>query len=648
MQNPFPKESKKTMDIMNIIQNGRMRSLIVWMAALLLSTPAVAQTSKEELKLNRDKAQLIQNNPDYYYFGVGTGATPEEANRMALANLQSAIYVTVHSSTSTKMSDEQIGQEVKSQSRTDIDIETSTGGVLTNTKSLILADSPQWSILSYVEKKEIEAIFERRKARVFDYMKDAKESEGAGRMGNALRYYYWAYCLLRSVQHYDEVTFPDENFVMQRLANWLPKKIEYILDNLTVEVAANDGETLNLVATYMNKRVTSLDVNFTDGHQQLPMVSFQNGTGDLELPADFDAKKLQLNYEYKYLAQSSQDAEGLQFMVRRFSSDVFPNDHKTLKIGTKKEQRIAQTKFQEAVAEVSQAQHAAEVNHHAGPEAVVKRLLDAIRSRKYESAKELFTEQGYKLFTSLVHYGNARLLGKPEPRFYEAPDRRVVCRSIPMSFRFSNNNITFTEDVTLTFDPEGKIELLAFALDNNTRELIFNSPAQWSDSVRMAIATFIENYKTAFALKDIDYIKSIFDDYAIIVTGRMAYRAPKNAELSNMGQRMVTYTQYNKEQYIKRLEEQFRQKKFINLRLTDVGVKLLGRGDETYALRIKQDYFSSTYADTGYLFLMVDMNNPSAPLIKVRTWQPHRDPTINANLPKDSPFYGLLYEGNFQ
>ena len=45
---------------------------------------------------------------------------------------------------------------------------------------------------------------------------------------------------------------------------------------------------------------------------------------------------------------------------------------------------------------------------------------------------------------------------------------------------------------------------------------------------------------------------------------------------------------------------------------------------------------------------MVDMNDPSAPLIKLRTWQPHRDPTINSNLPKDNPFHGLLYEGNFQ
>ena len=388
---------------------------------------------------------------------------------------------------------------------------------------------------------------------------------------------------------------------------------------------------------------------YTYGDQQSPLVSFKDGTTQIDLPSGETADQLLLSYEYEYEGRSSQDRDGLQTMVRRFKDDsLFPKALQQLKVGSKKQQRAAQAVFQAAVEEVSQAQNAVEVQNHAGQEAAVKRVLDAIRSRNFESAKGVFTEQGYQMFTSLINYGNARLLGKADLHFYESTNGRVVCRSIPMSFAFKSNHVTFTEEVTLTFNPEGQIESLAFGLDNDTRQLIFDSPAQWSTSVRMAIATFLENYKTAFALKDLDYIKSIFDDYAIIVTGHVTMRAPQNPELSQKGSTMVKYTQYNKEQYMKRLEEQFQQKKFINLRFTDVGVKLLGRGDDTYALRIKQDYFSSTYADTGYLFLMVDMNDPSAPLIKLRTWQPHRDPTINSNLPKDNPFHGLLYEGNFQ
>ena len=37
-------------------------------------------------------------------------------------------------------------------------------------------------------------------------------------------------------------------------------------------------------------------------------------------------------------------------------------------------------------------------------------------------------------------------------------------------------------------------------------------------------------------------------------------------------------------------------------------------------------YFSTNYADKGYLFLMVDLRNPKEPIIHVRTWQPEKDP----------------------
>ena len=44
----------------------------------------------------------------------------------------------------------------------------------------------------------------------------------------------------------------------------------------------------------------------------------------------------------------------------------------------------------------------------------------------------------------------------------------------------------------------------------------------------------------------------------------------------------------------------------------------MGAGGETYGIQIKQDYYSSNYGDHGYLFLMVDFNDPENPSIKVR------------------------------
>ena len=62
-------------------------------------------------------------------------------------------------------------------------------------------------------------------------------------------------------------------------------------------------------------------------------------------------------------------------------------------------------------------------------------------------------------------------------------------------------------------------------------------------------------------------------------------------------------------------------------------MKAGGSYGEVYGIQIRQDYYSINYGDTGYLFLFVDLNDPNNPIIKVRTWQPDRDP--------DFGLYGL-------
>ena len=44
---------------------------------------------------------------------------------------------------------------------------------------------------------------------------------------------------------------------------------------------------------------------------------------------------------------------------------------------------------------------------------------------------------------------------------------------------------------------------------------------------------------------------------------------------------------------------------------------------------------------------MVDLNDIDQPCIKVRTWQPKRDPNINSSFDKSDRYYGLIYGGNF-
>ena len=95
-----------------------------------------------------------------------------------------------------------------------------------------------------------------------------------------------------------------------------------------------------------------------------------------------------------------------------------------------------------------------------------------------------------------------------------------------------------------------------------------------------------------------------------------------------LNNKYVQYTRQNKEQYMRNLERCFASNEYINIRFANNDIVKAGVGGEVYGIQIKQDYYSTNYGDTGYLFLMVDLNDPKKPIIKVRSWQPERDPNF--------------------
>lgn len=143
----------------------------------------------------------------------------------------------------------------------------------------------------------------------------------------------------------------------------------------------------------------------------------------------------------------------------------------------------------------------------------------------------------------------------------------------------------------------------------------------------MMIINFLEVYKTAYALKRLDYIKSIFDDNAVIIVGKMVKKANNSDADRYAMNKFVQRTRYTKEEYMKHLENNFNRNEFINIRFSRTNIEKAQK-KEVYGIQIKQEYFSSTYGDSGYLYLQVDMTNPNAPLIIVRTWQDKFDPEV--------------------
>lgn len=607
--------------------------------ACLLPMCTMAQDVTEEV--NRIKADR-----DTYLYGEGYGETEANADKEAMANLMSKISVQVSSDIEINEQQVNTADGIDATSVVESVVKTYTAGTLKNTQSIIVSPAPKAYVLRYIKKTEIDRVFKAREDLIFDYLRGAKEAEKVYRIADALRYYYWASCLLMSMQHPQEMRYMADG-EMHLLASWIPEQIRNTLSQLKAEVTKIEDQEVSLLFTYKGQPVTNLDFCYWDGMNYSNLCSVNNGVSQIEMRPGADTEKLKLKYEYAFESQMQQVPE-LKQLMQIFKRIPYRESDVTVVAGKKAEQKRAMEVYQASVATAGAATHAVVVEQPKEFTKTIDKIITAIKTKNYASVKDEFTDDGYEMFDKLLHYGNATVLGNPQLNFYQM-DERVVCRSVPMRFTFKNNNRTLIEDVTFTFDEDEKIESVAFGLDKAARDDIFNrEAAAWNDSVRMVIATFLENYKTAFALKRLDYIQSIFDDDAIIIVGHMTKQAKKNMENGKyIDNQLVKYTRLDKNTYIKNLERSFKSNQFINIRFTDNEVKKMGKGGQTYGILIHQDYYSSTYGDTGYLFLMVDLNDMDQPIIKVRTWQPNRDPNINGNFSKNDPYYGLIYGGNF-
>ena len=154
--------------------------------------------------------------------------------------------------------------------------------------------------------------------------------------------------------------------------------------------------------------------------------------------------------------------------------------------------------------------------------------------------------------------------------------------------------------------------------------------SKWPLMARQQIIMFLENYQTAYALKRLDYIESIFSDDAIIIIGKVVRKTEKDGDGKYSNNKYIKRTQKTKKEYINDLRHCFRQQEFVNLRFGEIDVHRAGcQGCQNiYGIQVRQDYYSSTYGDSGFLFLLADLTDKSRPIIRVRTWQEEPDPEL--------------------
>jgi hypothetical protein len=569
----------------------------------------------------------IKRNSSYLY-GEGGGATLQAAKEAALADLIQKISVTVHSDFTSKERELNQDGNVTSDAEYQSIIRSYSTATLTNVKTIVLKPEPDASVFLYIAKSEIDRIFESRVAKAKEFVGNADEALKNGQIDDALRYYYWSYCLVKSLRYPNEAKIFVDGQERSLLA-WLPTRIDDVMGKVKVQSRRTADNTYEITATYDGRPVRSMDYTYFDGVDNSPVYSILDGKGLVELRPGMAMDAVQLKLEYEFRGLSRNDSE-VEAVVGAMKPAVYRRAYHRVALDG------AASPAESTSTDVNGSMQSPLALTDMGTlgTAVMKPVMQALRSGFIEQCRKKFTAEGWEEFSKLMGYGKVTLMDDIHLDYFADGDC-VVCRGLPVSCRFNRGRV-FNEKLSFYIDSNSKqITHVAMGLGREAMNDVVLGHLDWSEKSRTRIVGFLEDYRTAYATKNLEYLDKVFDDNAVIVLGKRLQVAPQLNKEGYMNNHRVQFTQLTKREFLRNLRRQFQSKDYINLHFSQNRIYQLQKGVERYGIEIKQDYYSSNYGDTGYLTLIFDLTNPDQPVIHVRTWQEQPDPNFGVVSPAD-------------
>lgn len=569
----------------------------------------------------------IKRNSSYLY-GEGGGVTLQAAKEAALADLIQKISVTVHSDFTSKERELNQDGNVTSDAEYQSIIRSYSTATLTNVKTIVLKPEPDASAFLYIAKSEIDRIFESRVAKAKEFVGNADEALKNGQIDDALRYYYWSYCLVKSLRYPNEAKIFVDGQERSLLA-WLPTRIDDVMGKVKVQSRRTADNTYEITATYDGRPVRSMDYTYFDGVDNSPVYSILDGKGLVELRPGMAMDAVQLKLEYEFRGLSRNDSE-VEAVVGAMKPAVYRRAYHRVALDG------AASPAESTSTDVNGSMQSPLALTDMGTlgTAVMKPVMQALRSGSIEQCRKKFTAEGWEEFSKLMGYGKVTLMDDIHLDYFADGDC-VVCRGLPVSCRFNRGRV-FNEKLSFYIDSNSKqITHVAMGLGREAMNDVVLGHLDWSEKSRTRIVGFLEDYRTAYATKNLEYLDKVFDDNAVIVLGKRLQVAPQLNKEGYMNNHRVQFTQLTKREFLRNLRRQFQSKDYINLHFSQNRIYQLQKGVERYGIEIKQDYYSSNYGDTGYLTLIFDLTNPDQPVIHVRTWQEQPDPNFGVVSPAD-------------
>lgn len=589
---------------------------------LILIKFAVGQTEITE--------KSVINSGDYYY-GSGTSQIVNEAQDHALSELTKQIAVNVFTSFKEKVKE------------SDKEVSETTEKILNSYSTATLRNvnfikkplsNGQVYVFCYLQKNEVKKIFQERKNLIHEIVEKAKLYEKENNYAYALKLYYFSIILLNSL--------PDENVIYQDInyTNELPALINDILLNIQFEYTGNNllsdkEREITLDVTYKNKPVSLLDFNFWDGMNQVS-VQARDGKAAFTLfgsSTDFDDLGISIKYSYYECKEEYAAVDQLWDLVKKpiFKSTIKVCLKGNPKVSVPKEElaetnTIVESKFSDTY---NLSVYSKE--EKAPTEKITKNTLHFLETLNLSKDKiqEIYGNDEF-LANKLLNYkkfNHPKLQDKNLQAQIFAYDDGWELRRIRMLHNYPTIHKQTTEYLVLDFSVDGTLRDLNVAISENLYQRFVAEGDMVKDWYnRQRIIKFVEKYRTAYITRDIETIDKFFAEDALIIVGRRIEK--KKFDVENVkynktaNQPEYEYLQLKKQQYINRQKRIFKMQKDLFLDFASFEIVRKNNAPNVYGVEMRQNYHSTTYADEGYLFLLIDFE-PADPTIYVRAWQPN-------------------------
>lgn len=185
----------------------------------------------------------------------------------------------------------------------------------------------------------------------------------------------------------------------------------------------------------------------------------------------------------------------------------------------------------------------------------------------------------------------------------------------------NNYSGSLRREISIYLDNNGKIVDFAFSDEKFEYEQVRKKGEELKDlDKRMQIIEWCQYLQQAYCDKDTNFISDVFSDDALILVGKVTTKRVRENDHIVI-RKESSYKQYSKNEYINHLKGTFKKNGYVNVKFDDFEVKRHFKNPNFYAVTLKQVWRSSTYSDTGILFLIWDFTNEDKPKIHVRVWQ---------------------------